>query len=345
MKKILSLLLVICMVAGVMIGCGSNAESTQGETTGTTAPSNPSDPSQPTTPSVTQPTESAPVQDATNPTDPTDPAEPTAPTEPTQPTEPTVPTQPTEPTAPTEPVDPNFVQDTNFYYLVGAGAGDLSASNWNIGYDLLYLERQPYNYRNVYAIDVTLHAGDAFQICHDYDWAGQMGIGYIPGAVTDASNTTAEVRDAAGNVVFYGHAQYDKASTEWNMVLANGQDGVYRITLETFPNDPSRNVITFELLEKLEPQQVVYKMHLVGTFNNWDMGDSNAIYDMTLSADGSCYQVYLTAEAGAAFKVVNQTLGTWHPDGVGNDLYIPESGTYLVTYNIASGVVSFEKVS
>ena len=323
MKRLIALSLTVLLLTAILAGCSFLPSFT--ETPGASA--NP------------QPTE------GTQGTQPTEGDQPTAGTQPTAPAEPT---DPTDPTDPTEPVDPNFVEDNTVYYLVGFGLGTMAQNNWNINDDSLTMQRQDVSGRNLYVIEISLYAGDQFQICHDYDWAGQQGIGLIVGA-QQVSNDLVEVKDANGTLIFYEYMEHNNPISMWNVTLAEGQDGVYRFTLETFPGDPSKNVITYELIERLEPQQQTpstdAKMHVLGSFNNWNTADTTEEYYMTLSADGTCYQVYLTATAGTTFKAHNQTTNTWHPDGMGNDLYIPEDGTYLITYTIATGALTFEKVS
>lgn len=247
-----------------------------------------------------------------------------------------------------------FAEDNKAYYLVGTGKGDLSVSNWdqvNANGNLM-MEKQSVEDRNVYTIEVKLYAGDQFQICHSGDWIGQQGIGHIIGAEhTDDSKSSAAVKNAAGETVFTGTTQFGKPFTEWNIVLAAGQDGIYKFTLETFPNNTDANTITYELVQKLDPADqpsadpVVSEMYIVGSFNGWNAEDENEAYRMAISGDNTYFVGYLAnMEAGTAFKVVDHADGSWHPDGMGNDLILPDAGNYTVKYEIATGNVTFEKV-
>lgn len=134
------------------------------------------------------------------------------------------------------------------YYLVGKGVGDLRVSNWDQQTSAQKLGMTDIGNAK-YSITIDFYAGDAFQICYNLSWEGQMGIGYVAGAaLVEGSETEAEVRDAEGNVVFKGSAQYEKPMTEWNITCAPGQDGKY-----TFTVDVASRIITWELVERLDP--------------------------------------------------------------------------------------------
>ena len=192
MKRLISISLTVLLLTAILAGCSFLPSFT--ETPGTTA--------------GTQPTEGDQPTQGTQPTEGDKPTQGTQPTEPADPTDPTDPTNPTDPTDPTEPVDPNFVEDNTVYYLVGSGFGTMAQNNWNINDDALTMQRQNVSGRNLYVIEISLYAGDQFQICHDYDWAGQQGIGIIVGAQQTSPNLV-EVKDANGTVIFYEYMEHD----------------------------------------------------------------------------------------------------------------------------------------
>jgi hypothetical protein len=83
---------------------------------------------------------------------------------------------------------------------------------------------------------------------------------------------------------------------------------------------------------------------MVGTFNNWNANDDNATYHLNKSDDGKTWSGFITVGAdGAMMKVVNQVAGTWHPDGVGNDIALTE-GTWAVRYTVETNEVEVEKL-
>lgn len=253
------------------------------------------------------------------------------------------------------------VEDTNEYYLIGSGSGDMGQSGWNHENsmaNLMMVKDTTITNANVYTITITMYAGDRFQICHGGTWDGQQGIGYIPGAEyadgTNPNNNTdytaadkkyAEVKDEDGNVIFIGGDEYDKEYYVWNAILAEGQDGVYKITLTTYA-DASYNTIEYELVEKIEALEETHKMHLVGSMNAWNPDDDNADFDMKKSEDGKTWVGFLTVgEDGLSFKVVNQIGTAWYGDAEGKDISLAEAGTYAVRYTVEGNVVEVQKLA
>ena len=137
-----------------------------------------------------------------------------------------------------------FVQDTNSYYLIGAGSGDMGKANWDhVNAEAnLTMTKEDVAGANVYSITLTMYAGDMFQICFGGNWDGQVGIGLIEGAeycdgvnfydnmtYTAADKKVAQVKNANGEVVFIGSDEYNKGYEVWNAKLAEGMDGKYKI--------------------------------------------------------------------------------------------------------------------
>ena len=258
----------------------------------------------------------------------------------------------------------DHVEDENSYYLIGTGAGDMGKANWdhtNAAANLTMTKEDVEN-ANVYTITLTMYAGDMFQICYGGSWDGQVGIGYIPGAeycdgvnfynngtYTAADKKVAQVKNEAGEVVFIGSDEYNKGYEVWNIKLAEGMDGIYKITYTTYPNAGAYNEITYELVEKIEPMTETHSMHLVGEFNSWSADDDNADYHLKASDDKSTWSGFLTvtaddlaADGDVQLKVVNQIAGSWHsPDG--NNIVLTEAGVYAVKFTVEGSVVEIAK--
>ncbi len=249
-----------------------------------------------------------------------------------------------------------YVEDKNAYYAIGGGAGSLKDVSWDHAKGA---EKTPFvkaddKTANIYTLTMTLYAGDMFQICYG-SWDGQAGIGYMQGAeYCDGVNSydkteykaedkkVAQVKDADGKVVFVGSDEYNKGFEVWNITLAEGMDGEYKFTYTTYPNAKDKNLLTWELVNKLEPQAETHKMHLVGTFNEWKAEDASEEYKMAASQDGKTWTAFLTITEKTEFKVVNQIASSWHsPDG--NNIILEDAGTYAVKYTVEGDVVEVAK--
>ena len=261
-----------------------------------------------------------------------------------------------------------YVEDTNEYYLIGSGAGDMKVSNWNHESSMASLKMTKdtsVTNANVYKITITMYAGDRFQICFGGDWNGQQGIGYIPGCeyadginpndnteYTAADKKYAEVKDADGNLVFIGGDEYNKESFVWNVILAEGQDGKYEFTLTTYPDNMAYNTIEWKLVEKVEAQEETHNMQIIGTNNEW--GTDGTGVQMSKSEDGSCWTGFLTVTpemwadwlpegAKAAVKVYNIVDGAYY--GIaGENIILNEEATYAFRYDVASNEVTVQKL-
>lgn len=259
-----------------------------------------------------------------------------------------------------------YVEDVNTYYLVGNGAGDMKKSNWNeAGIDDLTLERQDVAGANVYKITIKMYAGDQFQVCYGGTWDGQQGIGIIPGAeyvaglnIKDKTEYTADqkkvaaVKDADGNVIFEGYDEYNKEFTVWNIVLAEGQDGVYEFTLTTYPNAKAYNTLEYKLVEKLAPLTVTHEMTIIGAYNGWS--ESEGLIALSESEDKSCWVGYITVTTDmyvnygqedlntTALKVFNKVDGQYY--GYGQDNIFLGEGTWAIKYTVADNSVVVEKL-
>ena len=261
-----------------------------------------------------------------------------------------------------------FVADDKEYYLIGTGSGDMKQSGWNHDNSMqhLVMTKTENASANVYEITILMYAGDAFQICYGGTYDGQVGIGYVPGVeyadgtnrydnntYTAADKKFATVKNAAGEVVFEGHDEFNKEYWTWNVFLAEGQDGVYKIIYTTYPDHPADNKITYELVEKREPLAETHDMYICGTVSGWDFSDD---FKMTADDTKENYSFLLNITEPAEIKLRNKigdvwygaekitvvdNCGTWNEGG---NLAL-EAGVYKVAYSVASDTATIEAVA
>ena len=251
-----------------------------------------------------------------------------------------------------------FVADDKEYYLIGTGSGDMKQSGWNHDNSMqhLVMTKTENASANVYEIEILMYAGDAFQICYGGTYDGQVGIGYVPGVEYAAGtnrydNNTYEVdakkfatvKDANGVVVFEGHDEFNKEYWTWNVFLAEGQDGIYKIIYTTYPDHPADNTITYELVEKKEPLAETHDMYICGTVSNWDFSD-----DFKMKADDTKenYSFLLNITEPAEIKLRNKIGDAWYGVaegatapwtlGTGDANLALEAGVYKIEYSVAN---------
>ena len=261
-----------------------------------------------------------------------------------------------------------FVADDKEYYLIGTGSGDMKKSGWNHANSMehLVMTKTENASANVYEIEILMYAGDAFQICYGGTYDGQVGIGYVPGVAyadgtnrydnntyTAADKKFANVVDSNGVVIFEGHDEFNKEYWTWNIFLAEGQDGVYKIIYTTYPDHPADNKITYELVEKREPLAETHDMYICGTVSGWDFSD-----DFKMSADDTKenYSFLLNITEPAEIKLRNKIgdvwygaekitvigeCGTWNDGG---NLAL-EAGVYKIAYSVESDSATIEAVA
>ena len=261
-----------------------------------------------------------------------------------------------------------FVADDKEYYLIGTGSGDMKQSGWNHENSMAHLvmTKTENASANVYEIEILMYAGDAFQICYGGTYDGQVGIGYVPGVeyadgtnrydnntYTAADKKFATVKNAAGEVVFEGHDEFNKEYWTWNVFLAEGQDGIYKIIYTTYPDHPADNTITYELVEKKEPLAETHDMYICGTVSNWDFSD-----DFKMAADDTKenYSFLLNITEPAEIKLRNKIGDVWY--GAEKITVVNECGTwndggnlalaagvYKIAYNVESDTATIEAVA
>jgi hypothetical protein len=264
-----------------------------------------------------------------------------------------------------------FEADENSYYLIGAGAGDMGKANWdhtNAAANLTMTKTDVAN-ANVYEITLKMYAGDMFQICYGGGWDGQVGIGYVEGAeycdgvnfydnteYTAADKKVAQVK-IGDDVVFIGSDEYNKGFETWNIKLAEGHDGIYKVTYTTYPTHMADNKITFELVEAIEPMTVTHDMRFIGTLNEWGTTYEDGELALTESTDKATWTGILVVteemyadwtatdpanpfgEKCAAVKLYNTINGGYFsPDG--NNIFL-KAGTYAFKYTVEGDVVEY----
>ena len=259
-----------------------------------------------------------------------------------------------------------FVEDENAYYLCGTGAGDMGKVSWDHGKgaENAAFVKQDVEGANVYKLTLKMYAGDRFQICYGGGWDGQQGIGFMAGVehcdgvneydgqeYTAADKKVACVKDAEGNVVFTGSDEYNNGYESWNIVLAEGQDGVYEFTFTTYPNAKAYNTLEFKLVEKIDALTSTHEMYLIGAMNNWTTSD--AAWALNASEDKKLWTGYITVTPDmyvdygqadkntTAIKVYNGVDGAYYPGG--DNIFISE-GTWAVQYSVDTNEVKVEKL-
>ena len=261
-----------------------------------------------------------------------------------------------------------FVSDDKEYYLIGTGSGDMKQSGWNHANSMehLVMTKTDNASANVYEIEILMYAGDAFQICYGGTYDGQVGIGYVPGVeyadgtnrydnntYTAADKKYATVKDANGVVIFEGHDEFNKEYWTWNVFLAEGQDGVYKIIYTTYPDHPADNKITYELVEKREPLAETHDMYICGTVSEWDFSDD---FKMTPDDTKENFSFLLNISEEAQIKLRNKIgdkwygseaitvkdeCGEWNADGN----LVLAAGVYKISYSVASDTATIEAVA
>ena len=261
-----------------------------------------------------------------------------------------------------------FVADDKEYYLIGTGSGDMKQSGWNHdnSQQHLVMTKTENASANVYEIEILMYAGDAFQICYGGTYEGQVGIGYVPGVEyadgvnkydekehVAADKKFATVKDDKGVVVFEGHDEFNKEYWTWNICLAEGQDGIYKIIYTTYPDHPADNTITYELVEKREPLAETHDMYICGTVSNWEFSD-----DFKMAADDTKanYSFLLNISSPAEIKLRNKIGDVWY--GAEKITVVNECGTwndggnlalaagvYKIAYNVESDTATIEAVA
>ena len=261
-----------------------------------------------------------------------------------------------------------FVADDKEYYLIGTGSGDMKQSGWNHTNSMasLVMTKTDNATANVYEIEILMYAGDAFQICYGGTYDGQVGIGYVPGVeyadgvnrydkgtYTAADKKFATVKDENGVVIFEGHDEFNKEYWTWNIFLAEGQDGVYKIIYTTYPDHPADNTITYELVEKRDPLVETHDMYICGTVSEWDFSDD---FKMTADDTKENYSFLLNISEDAEIKLRNKIGDVWYGVaesteegpwtlGTGDANLALKAGVYKIAYSVADNTATVTPVA
>ena len=262
-----------------------------------------------------------------------------------------------------------FVADDKEYYLIGTGSGDMKQSGWNHDNSIqhLMMTKTENASANVYEIEILMYAGDAFQICYGGTYDGQVGIGYVPGVeyadgvnrydsntYTAADKKFATVKGADGTVIFEGHDEFNKEYWTWNIFLAEGQDGIYKIIYTTYPDHPADNTITYELVEKKEPLQATHEMYIRGSMvEDWAISEDfmmtpddtkenfSFLLNISEPVEMKLYNKVSDAWFGQEAITVVEECGTWNEGG---NLAL-EAGVYKIVFNATSNTATIEAVA
>lgn len=187
-----------------------------------------------------------------------------------------------------------------------------------------------------------------------------MGIGYVAGVAKNEETSVYEVKDEQGNVVFNAPDGIGEDPGPWNIVLAEGQDGRYEITLTTYPGQESNNEITWKLVEKVQPPEVTHDMYFSGTMNNWG-ADEEKIVKLTESGDKKTWVGFITIteddyadwtaeqspdkERCAALKIKNAISDKDYGVDGGMDNFFLKAGDYCFRYTVEGNKVEFKELS
>ena len=238
----------------------------------------------------------------------------------------------------TEEANTDYAKDTNAWYVIGS----LMGYSWTHSEeDLMMTKDTAYAVHNVYAVELELYAGDQFKITYGGNWGNpDFGIN----AVVDAGE------------VFTGGD---------NVMLAEGHDGVYRIT---FVVNNNQGKIYWELVEELTAKDAADVYYLTGTYAahpDWgDSSDSDWTILLSETEEGSgiwTCEVTITAAdiptwwnqnpAGveaAAIKVKNAKNGvdygvdaTGASGTAGSTNVWLTVGTWTITFDSATGVITY----
>ncbi len=243
-----------------------------------------------------------------------------------------------------------FVADTNNYYAVGNGLGDLSKNNWNASSDVLpFTKDADVTDENVYTITLTMYAGDAFKILCDTTkgWSGEQ-VNYYSLAATE----------------------YFSTNNDNNIICNVGYDGVYTFTLKTYPlRTEGKFALTVVQDSTVEAYVPDYDMSVMINSRNIKMVDKSGVWtaDFTVKAtdlvndeagsevtgDAAKYAVVYVHNAGKGgagdstkdFCDVTLDKVSVDIEGVTVNVNLLEAGFYNVTYKQEDGSVTIKKVT
>lgn len=217
------------------------------------------------------------------------------------------------------------------WYVVGNGAGTLSACSWTEykpDFKLTQTEGTG-NYLGTFTIEnITLYGGDAFKLLYaDGIWQWPNDSGWTSEYVGQFGN----LDNTAGYFVDGGLG---------NIQLVNGEDGIYNFTLTVYEMEGTvttyviPNFVTSDV-----PPITQEEMYVVGSLANYPTCNWPGSIDVKTSCPALTYDATtkkwtatLDLAVGDQFKVYNLVNNGYFPSGTNNDCIITEADTYTIEY-------------
>lgn len=196
----------------------------------------------------------------------------------------------------------NFVEDKTVYYAVGQSNGT-DGSLYNQGgsdtgwapevadEDLTFVRDTTVTDENVFTLELKLYEGDAFKILHDFEgdwdsvqinisnWGDQMS-GEGKDRVVKINDEVCFVTEGEGNVGS-------------NIICAEGADGIYTITMKTFPGTETAPVLS---ATKKQAIPALTKMYLNSDVNDFGFSSNQKDFVMNNNNGVWTYMLNVTAE-------------------------------------------------
>lgn len=248
----------------------------------------------------------------------------------------------------------NVTEDTRKWYIAGSSTkGTLALNNW--ASNLSDEEKASFeltktgNATNEFQLTIDLFEGDMFQIIHDWSWDGQKGFGKF----TEIDET--QMENGGG---LAGSA--DKANV--NVLV----DGNYTITLTTDPDNAAQDTLSIvrnsdpltspeeaeaEPFEITADTTVKVKGSWVADWSDLkelERKDDTGIFTISLDLEKDtelCFSVFEGSEdTGIVLKEenVDDASKALLADN-GNNIQVPESGTYNFELDLSSMTVKVSK--
>lgn len=223
---------------------------------------------------------------------------------------------------------------------------------------------------NTFTLELTLYGGDRFRFVTgaiNDDWSGdaskaEVGIGALNGFayaagfnpndkvdVTAESKEYGEVKNDAGEVVFYGGKENGHLETSyWNLWVADGMDGIYTFTMTTYPGEDANNTVVWERKGDAPVIEETHKMMFLGGHNGWNTealdkdGNAKDEKDLLAKQSDGTFKGYVTVTKDTELKLYNTVSAAWYGDATGGNFKITE-GTWCFTFNPENDEIKYEK--
>ena len=221
------------------------------------------------------------------------------------------------------------------WYVVGNGAGTLSACSWTQyrpDFKLTQTEGTG-NYIGTFTTqDITLYGGDAFKLLYaNGTWQWPNDSGWTPEYVGQFEN-------------LYDENAYFVDGGLGNIQLVHGQDGVYNFMLSVYEMEGTvTTFITPTLVSKDVPPIAQEEMYVVGRLANYPTCNWPGSIDVKTSCPALTYDTAtkkwtatLDLAVGDQFKVYNLVNNGYFPSGTNNDCIIEVADIYTIEYETAA---------